>query len=272
MHIPRILTPIFRTPLHSALAGAAFAVLGLACAAPAQETIPDGESFFDDFDSFNGELWGISNGWANGDWQNCLWSKEAVVISRGYLRLRFIEQENEKRDYICGEIQSRHVYGYGTYEARIRAQPGSGLNAAFFTYIGQHHGQPHDEIDFEILTRDTSAVSLNTYVDGEPNNGKRVDLPADADDAFITYSFVWAEDGITWYVDGVEKHRTAPGSPLPSHAQKIYASLWGSDSFPNWMGPFHKPKSRKTMLIDWIAFTAEGESCQFPGSLVCTLE
>ncbi|PJI91453.1 endo-1,3-1,4-beta-glycanase ExoK [Yoonia maricola] len=234
----------------------------------AQE-LPKGASFFDDFETFDESLWGLSDGWVNGDWQNCMWSKDNVAVDDGLLALRFAKEANDKRDYTCGEIQSRHVYGYGTYEARFRTSTGSGLNAAFFTYIGPHHGKPHDEIDFEVLTRDTTAVSLNTYVGGEPNNGKRVPLPQPAEDGFITYSFVWDPDGIRWYVDGVLMHETAESSPLPANDQKIYASLWGSESFPNWMGNFVEPDAEVLMDIDWIAFTALDEGCQFPGSLVC---
>ncbi|WP_240804523.1 family 16 glycosylhydrolase [Qingshengfaniella alkalisoli] len=238
----------------------------------AQAELPRGESFVDDFDSFDSSIWGVSDGWVNGDWQNCQWSRDAMNVQNGMLHLQFAAQATDNRDYVCGEIQSRKVYGYGTYEARYRTAKGSGLNAAFFTYIGPHHGQPHDEIDFEVLTRDTSMVSLNTYVSSEPNNGKRVRLPQDSDMSFITYSFVWSEEGITWYVDGEKVHETAAGTPLPTHEQKIYASFWGSDSFPNWMGPFDPPAKALTMEVDWIAFTAEGEDCQFPESVVCTLD
>ncbi|MDX8350614.1 family 16 glycosylhydrolase [Cognatiyoonia sp. IB215446] len=234
----------------------------------AQE-IPAGASFFDDFETLDEGLWGISDGWVNGDWQNCMWSEENLRVERGVLWLTFANQPNDKRDYTCGEIQSRHVYGYGTYEARFRTGTGSGLNAAFFTYIGPHHGRPHDEIDFEVLLRDTRAVSLNTYVSGAPKNGKRVPLPQPAQEQFISYAFIWDEDGIRWYVDGVLMHETPPGADLPVNDQKIYASLWGSDSFPNWMGPFAEPAGDMTMLVDWIAFTALGEPCQFPQSLVC---
>lgn len=234
----------------------------------AQE-LPSGSSFFDDFDTLNEEIWGVSDGWVNGNWQNCLWLRENVSTNNGVLALKFARQPNDKRDYTCGEIQSRHVYGHGTYEARFRTSTGSGLNAAFFTYIGPHHGRPHDEIDVEVLTRDTTAVSLNTYVSGAPHNGKRVPLPQPADDGFITYSFVWDMAGIRWYADGQLLHQTAPNATLPAADQKIYASFWGSDSFPNWMGPFIEPDTDLVMELDWIAFTALGEPCRFPASVVC---
>ena len=238
----------------------------------AAQNLPKGASFFDEFKVLDESLWGISDGWVNGDWQNCMWSGDNVVVQDDLLSLSFIKQPNDKRDYTCGEIQSRHVYGYGTYETRFRTAKGAGLNAAFFTYIGPHHGKPHDEIDFEVLLRDTSAVSLNTYVSGRPENGKRIPLPLPADDGFITYSFVWDPQGIRWYVDGVMMHETALDAALPVNDQKIYASLWGSDSFPNWMGRFVEPEKDLIMEVDWISFTALDEPCQFAGSIVCLNE
>jgi len=236
-----------------------------------QET-PQGASFFDDFETLDKSLWGISDGWANGDWQNCVWSGDNVAVKEGMLTLAFTGWTGDQRDYSCGEIQSLNVYGYGTYEARYRTAAGSGLNAAFFTYIGPYHGKPHDEIDFEVLARDTSSVSLNTYVDGTPMNGKQVALPMPADDAFLTYSFVWQPTGIKWYVDGELVHQTPPEAVLPTNGQKIYASFWGSDSFPDWMGRFVEPETDLKMEVDWIAFTAQGDSCQFPSSVVCKNE
>ena len=231
-----------------------------------------GESFFDGFDTFDETRWNVSDGWANGEWQNCEWSREAMSVSDGMLTLVLRRSQTGTRAYACGEIQSRHTYSHGVFEARFRTGDGSGLNAAFFTYIGGQHGKPHDEIDFEVLTRDTGKVSLNTYVSGNATNGKSVDLPHRSDQDFITYSFIWSETAIEWYVNGVKMHQTEPGSPLPVHAQKIYASLWGSDTFTDWMGKFDPPEGDVTMTVDWIAYTKLGEGCRFAESILCALD
>lgn len=231
-----------------------------------------GASFFDDFDSFNARLWGVSHGWSNGDWQNCTWDRSAVRVESGRLSLLFMPEPKGQRAFACGEIQSRARYGHGTYEARLRTPAGSGLNAAFFTYIGPYHGSPHDEIDVETLTRETGRVSLNTYVDGVPVNGATVDLGAPSDSDFVHYAFQWGADGVRWFVDGAEVHRTAAGTPVPEATQKVYASLWGSDTLTDWMGRFVAPTAPVAMEIDWIAFTAEGEACQFPASVLCREE
>ncbi len=228
-----------------------------------------GESFFDDFDGFEQSRWQVSDGWVNGDWQNCTWSRQAVTSGDGLLNLHFRRQKNDRRSYICAEIQSREKYGYGAYEIRLRTQKGSGLNAAFFTYTGASQGTVHDEIDVELLLRDTGRVSVNTYVSGRPENGATLDLAHASDAGFTQFAFVWGPDGIDWYVDNRRVHATAGSRALPSTAQKIFASFWGSDTFSDWMGPFADPGGDLVVQIDWIAYTRRGEGCQFAQSVLC---
>jgi endo-1,3-1,4-beta-glycanase ExoK len=243
-------------------------VLGafIASAAKAQSTV--GETFFDDFDTFDTARWFVSDGWTNGPHQNCWWSGRAVVAKPGDVTLQFLPTGQAARPYLCGEIQTNAVFGYGTYEARFRTDAASGINAAFFTYIGPVHKQPHDEIDFEVLTRDTSRVSVNTYVNAEPRHGASVPLPMPSDEAFLTYSFIWEPMRLRWYVDGQMVHEVT-GSDLPTHAQKIYLSHWGTDTLTDWMGPFDEPWRPLNMVIDWVAYTAPGEGCAFEASVLC---
>lgn len=231
----------------------------------------DGESrsFVENFDTFDRSRWYVSDGWANAEWQNCTWSKQQLRLKDGVLTLAFEKRPYKEREYSCAEIQTHQRFDYGIYEARFRTDEGSGLNAAFFTYIGPVHKQPHDEVDFEVLTRDTSQVSLNTFVDGSPKNGAVVPVEGGTRQ-FNDYAFVWEEDRIRWYVNGQLVHTAT--DDLPSHPQKIYLSLWGSDTFVDWMGAFEDPGRQVTMEIDRVAFTELGEPCQFDGSVACNLE
>ena len=120
-----------------------------------------------------------------------------------------------------------------------------------------------------MLLRDPGRVSFNTYVEAKPRNGQSVKLPDQADAEFLHYAFTWTPEGVTWFVNGEERHRTKPGTPLPTVPQKIYASLWGSDTFSDWMGDFDAASVPQTMQVDWIAFTRLGEDCRFPESILC---
>jgi endo-1,3-1,4-beta-glycanase ExoK len=257
----------FRRQVRRAMVGCAVALPWLAAPAVAESTPMRGAAFHDDFDKFDTEFWYISDGWNNGPHQNCEWSTSAVEIGDGMLRLSFLPGGGPDAKHLCGEIQSKAVYRYGTYEARIRTKNVSGLNAAFFTYIGPVDKAPHDEIDFEILTKDTGRVSLNTYVSGKPQNGTTVPVATPTDRAFHVFSFVWKADSIRWFIDGKEVHRAVTN--LPVTPQKIFFSHWGSDTLTDWMGPFTAPKGPAIMEVDWVAFTPIGTPCQFPESVVC---
>ncbi len=241
--------------------------LGIPAALNAQDG--QGTTFFDGFERFETGRWFVSDGWTNGDHQNCFWSRKALAKRPGEVTLQFLPTGIVEQPYLCAEIQTKAVFGYGTYEARFRTDNASGINAAFFTYIGPVHKKPHDEIDFEVLTRDTSSVSLNTYVSGKPRNGATVSLPQASDRDFITYSFIWEPQRLRWYIDGVLVHDVT-GVDLPSNPQKIYLSHWGTDTLSDWMGPFEDPGRALKMDIDWVAFTAAGERCAFEGSVLCT--
>jgi endo-1,3-1,4-beta-glycanase ExoK len=229
---------------------------------------PSSRSFRDDFDTFDRQRWYVSDGWANGEWQNCTWSKDQLALTDGILTLSFEKKKTKDRDYACAEIQTHQRFGYGTYEARLKTDAGSGINAAFFTFTDQ----PHDEIDFEVLTRDTSKVSVNTYVAGKPHNGSTVEVPSGTDASFNDYAFVWEENRLRWYVNGELRHEAASPAELPTHPQKIFFSLWGSDTLDDWMGTFEDPGRKLIMQVDWVAYTAPGDQCQFRESVACDLK
>ncbi|WP_296474683.1 family 16 glycosylhydrolase [Roseinatronobacter sp.] len=245
-------------------------LLALASMLGGLQTATAGESFFDDFAHFDKDRWYISDGWSNGAHQNCLWSDAAVAHEEGRMSLYFYYDITPEHDYRCGEIQTRPRFGHGTFEARIRTNEGSGLNAAFFTYIGPVHGEPHDEIDFEVLTANTQEVTVNTYVDGEQFHGAVRPMPQPASEQFHTYSFIWEADRMRWFIDGKLIH-SVEDSNLPERPQKIYLSIWGTETLNDWMGPFEHPQAPKRMDIDWVSYTAPGEACQFAGSVLCEL-
>lgn len=69
-------------------------------------------------------------------------SKKLATVENGQLTLGFEEAKSGDRNFACGEIQTKGRYRYGTYEARMKAATGSGLNSAFFTYIGPTDKSP----------------------------------------------------------------------------------------------------------------------------------
>lgn len=229
-----------------------------------------GTSFVEDFDRLDTKSWYVSDGWNNGAHQNCTWSKRQVKVENGVLDLTFEKRQSGEREFTCGEIQTRKRYGYGTYEVRMKTANGSGLNSAFFTYIGPTDKKPHDEIDFEVLGKDPGKVQLNQYISAKGGNEKLVDVPGGANSAFNDYAFVWEKDRLRYYLNGQMVHEVTDATKLPVNAQKIFLSLWGTDTLSDWMGKF-SVTGPTTMQVDRVAFTAAGDPCQFPESIACTL-
>lgn len=236
----------------------------------AQDQTP--AAFTDNFDKLDLGRWYVSDGWTNGKYQNCTWSKDYVKVANGVLTITLNKRALKDRDYSCGELQTKERYGYGVYEARMRSPAASGVNAAFFTYIGPVHKQPHDEIDFEILTKDPSKVQLNTYVDGVGKNEKLVNVPGGADQGFNDYAFVWEEGRVRWYINGELVRTIDDPAKVPTHPGKIFFSLWGSDTMQGWLGAFTDPGKPLVMEIDRLTFTPLGQPCQTPESIACKLE
>ncbi|UJW87442.1 family 16 glycosylhydrolase [Devosia sp. SL43] len=267
VHLSRIQRPT----LSSSAALIALSLLSVGAAA--QET---SVSFFDDFNTFDRVRWYASDGWSNGPHQNCGWADKRVTLNDGILEIAFGPGEMAGRSFTCGEIRTRTAYKYGTYEARLKTPAGSGLNAAFFTYTGPTMNQPHDEIDFEVLAKDTGEISTGTYVSGKSGlgtpgngNGRLLELPYASDSDFIQYGFVWAPDTIRFYANGELIRTIDVPHEIPTHEQNVFFSLWGSDTMTDWMGPFEAPAQPIKMELDWFGYTAPGESCLFPQSITC---
>ena len=249
-------------------------MLVLAAAALVQPALAQGVAFHDDFDTFDQGRWYASDGWSNGAHQNCTWSADQAKASAGKLQLGFAPIRKGDRQYRCGEIQTRTAYGYGTFETRMKTPSGSGLNAAFFSYIGPQQGKPHDEIDFEVLLRDTRHVDTTTFVngisgDGEVGAGQSHALSPASDAAFVTYAFTWEPDQVRFYIDGDLVRTIHDPKMVPKNPQRIFFSLWGSDTLTDWMGVFAPVTAPKALEVDWVAFTPLGDDCAFDDSILC---
>lgn len=259
----------------SRLAAAGVAVMALVVAVPAGAQAPGPlilDGYKEDFSHrrLDNRRWFISDGWSNGDWMDCKWSRKAVSVAEGHLRLAHVPADPETgAGAICGEIQSKGSVRHGTIEARIRTPRASGLNASVFTYAGPVHGSPHDEIDIEILTRDPGRVTFNTYVNGRQINGGTAPVEPPLDAAFHIIAMQWHPERITWFLNGRPVHRTEAVTDLPDNPQKIFMSFWSTSQLTDWMGAQGPRTGPLTYEVDWLAYTPLGQSCLFPESITC---
>ncbi|CUJ19272.1 family 16 glycosylhydrolase [Cognatishimia activa] len=241
---------------------------GFSSLAAIAQNKPSPDPFYEEFESFSERRWYVSDGWTNGSHQNCYWARQAVSdTAEDVVTLNYFAHGD---GYLCSEIQTRAFFLYGTFEARMRVEPGSGRNGAFFAYAGRVHGQPHHEIDFEILTKSADEVWLNRFVNrNDFGEGGSVQSPNPTSE-FHDYAFVWEPGRLRWYIDGVLVRENSDGVPyLP---MKIYFSHWAGEKNPKWLGRFRRPEGAVGLEIDRFAYTPLGSPCHFPESIVCDLK
>jgi len=215
-----------------------------------------GGSFMDPMDTYNPSLWSASDGWSNGGVVNCAWRGDHVS-QRGILTLALDTVQSSGKRYSSGQYKSLAIYGYGKAETRMLAAKNDGIVTAFFTYTGPTDGNPWDEIDFEILGKDTTKVQLNYFKNGTGGHERVINLGFDAAAAYHNYAIVWTSSAITWKVDGTTLHQvTGTASTLPSHPMHVMMNLWNGSGVDPWLKPFVYPGKPIQASFDWAKYTA----------------
>lgn len=198
-----------------------------------------GATFLDNLDSFNPARWQESDGWTNGGVFNCGWRADHLKFPASMMTLRLDNTgcpgKCSGKPFASGQYQTLDVYGYGRFEARMKAAKGSGILTSFFIF----NQTPWHEVDLEILGVDTTQLQMNYFTDGVGGHETVLHLGFDASADFHNYTIVWAVGSIQWYVDGVLIHvETGDRGPLPTVPGKIFANLWTGIGLDGWLGPF----------------------------------
>ena len=151
----------------------------------------------------------------------------------------------------------------------MKAARGSGIISAVFTYSGPPQTKIHDEIDFEVMGRNTGQIHTNYFTSGRGENGKVIDLPVDNADNYVTYAVEWLPSGMRWFING-KLVRTDKGTGLPKTPGKLFISVWNvAPSKYDWAGPSHRRSLPATAEFDWVAYTPPSRRCLFPQSITC---
>lgn len=224
----------------------------------AEEAPAEDGSIYVDFEKGASMLFECSDGWSNGSMFNCTWRKGNVSFADGAMALKIDNDITPALvPYSGGEYRSKDFYGYGMYEVSMKAIKNDGVVSSFFTYTGPSDNNPWDEIDIEILGKDTTKVQFNYFTDSRGNHEYLHDLGFDASEDFHTYGFEWKADSITWYVDG-EAVYTAD-SNIPSVPGKIMMNTWPGTGVDGWLKAFDDSALPITAEYDWIRFTPAAE-------------
>lgn len=176
-----------------------------------------------------------------------------MTFNDGKMQLT-IDSMGDSEAYRGGEYRSKENYGYGLYEVSMKAIKNDGVVSSFFTYTGPSEDNPWDEIDVEVLGKDTTKVQFNYYTNGVGKHEYMYDLGFDASEDFHTYAFEWKEDSITWYVDGKEAYKATEN--LPVTPGKIMMNAWNGIGVDSWLKAFDGTVPL-TAEYEWARFTAE---------------
>lgn len=200
-----------------------------------------------------------SDGWTNGSMFNVFWRATNVTFNDGKMQLIIDKDPNPQKGipYSGGEFRSKDFYGYGRYEVSMKAIKNNGVVSSFFTYTGPSDGNPWDEIDVEILGKDTTKVQFNYFTDSKGNHEYMYDLGFDASEDFHTFGFEWHKDKIIWLVDGVEVYTATEN--LPVTASKIMMNAWCGKGVDNWLKSFSDENVPLTAEYEWVKFTPFNE-------------
>lgn len=204
----------------------------------------------------NGEtpVFFASDGWGNGSCFDCGWYKQNTSFDGGVLNLTIDKDYTGRYNYSAAEYRTADFYSYGYYETSMQAIKNDGVVSSFFTYTGPSDNNPWDEIDIEILGKDTTKVQFNYYTNGVGNHEYMYDLGFDASEGFHTYGFDWQPDHITWYVDGKAVY-TAYNN-IPSTPGKIMMNVWPGTGVDDWLKPFDG-KTPLTARYQWVTYNAQ---------------
>ncbi len=191
-------------------------------------------SFSDEFDgiALDQSKWNIIEGVPRDPYQTSaqVWyTKRNIEVSNGLLKLHVTNDTVvdepfsvwitdrmvplKATAYFCSaEVQSKELHHFGMYEMRVRIPKSKGLNSAFWLY-GAPAG-PNNEIDiFEYwdvkgpLKMAWSEKRLCKWhnMTAHYNGGMTIEgyLGADISEGFHTFTCVWDECKIEWWVNGV---------------------------------------------------------------------
>ncbi len=221
-----------------------------------------------------------SAGYTNGGVFNTQWDGSQLTYSDGQMHLGLAENSagslEERTQWLGGEARTAYYYGYGDYEVRMKPSTSVGTASTFFVCTGNYDvwpdgtQNPWDEIDIEFLGKDTTKVQFNYFANGTGGHEHMYDLGFNASEEFHNYGFRWAENYITWFVDGkpvyrVNKENVKAGESFPKTAGRILMNYWagapgtGENTAEDWMGRFSGPDG-KTADYQWVKTSAKRQA------------
>jgi len=160
------------------------------------------------------------------------------TMDNGTARFILNKERSGVRDYTSASISSHQKFLYGRFEAEIRPANVSGVVTGVFL----QRNSPRQEIDIELLGKDTTKMLLNVYYNpggkgarieyGYRGTPVLIDLGFDASEDFHHYIVEWSSEVIRWSVDERLMHERFnwDPTPIPHLPMQFHVNLWPSRS------------------------------------------
>ena len=232
----------------------------ISCSGP---LFDDGPGFKEEFNRIDSSKWTVSSWQAPGAQRNHsgTFSSDNAQIVDGYLQLR-LDQTKEGNSYVSSgaEIASKEIFGYGTYEYRMRAsttsptpngegQAVSGSVTSAFIY--SENSVTEIDVEFE-SNENRNSTHFLSWKGENTKQHTTTQLPGPiAHDEFYLYKIIWLEDSITYYRNDVlvAQHVRV----VPSTFGSVMFNHWGAHL--NWWGGWATPDVTRYAYIDYFRYT-----------------
>ncbi|RZC68601.1 hypothetical protein C5167_031839 [Papaver somniferum] len=156
-----------------------------------------------------------------------------------------------------------YLFGYFHMHIKLVAGDSAGTVTAFFL---SSNNNEHDEVDFEFLGNRTGQpyiLQTNVFTGGSGNREQRINLWFDPTAAYHTYSVLWNDYHITFFVDDIPirifKNNQKLGVKYPfNQPMKLYSSLWNGEDWATRGGLEKTDWSKAPFIASYKGFHIDG--------------
>lgn len=234
-------------------------------AAPSSPGLPMGGPFIDPFNHLDTARWAVSDRPPTGAWQENAWRPDRLAPgSDGLVVTMSATEAGAAAPLASGEVFTRAAYRYGYFEVRWRVPRGPGVVAGAFTYAGRDGRALPQELDIEILGRDTRSAFLSYHVAGRSSQ-RIIALPFDAAEGSHTYAIEWSPRSVRWYID--DDMVWEADDDILTHISKpeqFMLNLWATDALYRWAGHVDPNAGPWQMTVQCVA-----QAREYPGHSLC---
>ncbi|XP_073004874.1 probable xyloglucan endotransglucosylase/hydrolase protein 8 [Typha latifolia] len=170
----------------------------------------------------------------------------------------------------CG-FQTRQRYRFGWFSMKLKLVGGdsAGVVTAYYMCSDLGAGKERDELDFEFLGNRTGqpyTIQTNVYKSGVGGREMRHMLWFDPTEDFHTYSILWNNHHIVFFVDRVPirvyKNNGKPNNFFPNEKPMyMFSSIWNADDWATRGGLEKTNWKNAPFMSSYKDFNADG--CQW---------